>query len=135
MGTNGKRNRTAGHRWERKIVSYLKLIGYIFAVTTRSESRSRDDKKIDIMNYDEATNGRLPFNIQCKSTTVSVPYGKILTEMPDEGLINVIFHEQTRNVNGRFMCIGEYAILNLSDLLEIFEFLKQNNYERRTSGT
>lgn len=53
-----KRNRTAGHNYERKIASLYREAGYLDAVTTRQESRSLDNCKVDI--------ARVPFYPQCK---------------------------------------------------------------------
>lgn len=55
----GKRNRTKGHNLERDIASALRTIGYEFARTTRSESKTLDDCGVDISN--------VPYLIQCKS--------------------------------------------------------------------
>ena len=122
--TNGKRNRTAGHAFERSSAKLLKAIGFPHVVTSRSESRSRDDKKVDLMNKDEGANGRLPYNIQCKSKTTSLPYPKVLAEMPDDDYINVIFHNQTKRSNQRFMTVGQYAILELKDFLKMMEQIR-----------
>lgn len=125
------RNRSAGHWLEREVVKKLKVIGFPFATTSRSESRSRDNQKIDIINTDEVENGRLPYNIQCKNTSTSLPYHSFLAEMPDDKNINVIIHNKTKKVNTQFRTIGQYAIMNSVDfykLIEELETLKCKDY-------
>lgn len=142
------RNRQSGHSWERTCAQQLREIGFPHVVSSRSESRSRDDQKIDLINKDEGTNGRLPYNIQCKNTCQLVPYHEILTRgkgktvtpkalgtkkiklvepMPTvDGVINVIFHKYTSNkcTSGKFIAQGEYAILKKNDFLEMIEQLE-----------
>ena len=129
--TNGKRNKVAGHNWEREGCRMCHSVGYPHVATTRAESRNRDALKIDLMNSEEDINGRFFLNVQCKNTSSSLPYGKLLEEMPDGKEINIIWHKQTRKVNDRFIEIGRYAILNLNDFLGILRFLKENNYESK----
>lgn len=129
--TNGKRNRAAGHGWERQIVRVLREIGFPHVVTSRSESRSRDNQKIDIVNKDELKNGRLPYNIQAKNTVGTVKYPVTLAALPkDKDIINVIFHKQTRKSGNKFIPTQNFAILYLEDFIEL---MKERN-ERSTNG-
>lgn len=114
--TNGKRNRRAGHMWERQLAETFRQLGFPHVVTTRSESRSRDAQKIDLMNREEGVYGRFPFNIQAKTTTNHVKYAKLLAEMPTtEGVMNIVIHKQTEKVGTRFQPVGMYAILYFDD--------------------
>ena len=118
--TNGKRNRQAGHKWERQLAAIFRSIGFPHVVTTRSESKSRDNQKVDLINKDEANNGRFPFNVQAKSATVSLKYAKLLSEMPkDRGVMNIVMHKQTRKVNNNFVESGRYVIMYLNDFVEL----------------
>lgn len=122
--TNGKRNKNAGHAWEREAAAELREIGFHDVVTSRSASRSRDAQKIDLMNDDEGTNGRLPYNIQCKNLAKACPYPKFLAEIPVvKNVMNVVFHKQTKasETSGRFITKGKYAILSLADFYEIIK--------------
>jgi hypothetical protein len=131
--TNGKRNRTAGHNWEREIVKDLQSLGFTHVCTSRSESKSRDDQKIDIINKNELLNGRLPYNIQAKCTTGHLKYGKVLAELPDgTGSVNVIFHKQTEKAGNRFVTVDNFAIMYLEDFYAIIKKLKE--YESRNDG-
>ena len=127
--TNGRRNRNAGHNWERQLARMFQQVGFPHVVTARSESKSRDDQKVDLINRDEAKHGRFPFNVQAKCTTTSLPYPKVLDEMPtDRGVINVILHKQTgKTETGRFVPRGKYAILHMDD----FMFLLKQIYDKR----
>lgn len=113
-----KRNRTAGHAWELKCAELLKKY-FPFLVTSRSESRSRDNQKIDLINKDEYKNGKCPYNFQCKTTANTLNYSKVFKVMPKEEGINVILHKQTKKAGTNFMPVGQYAIMNLQDFLTL----------------
>lgn len=118
--TNGKRNRTAGHNLERQVAELLRNAGFPHAVTSRSESKKRDDQGIDIMNHDEATNGRLFFNIQCKNSTDRPQYDVLLKALPDiPGTINAIIHKYTIKKGTAFHPRGYFAVLNMLDFINM----------------
>lgn len=131
------RNRSAGHNYEKDIARILRDIGFQYTVTSRSENRSRDGQKVDLCNKDELVNGRLPYNVQCKSAAKSLKYIELLAEMPDCSAntnINVVLHRKTaKSKGGKFMVKGEYAILSQKDflfLVELVEVLTRNNPKR-----
>jgi phosphoketolase len=129
---SGTRNRREGHKLERDIAKYFRDIGFPHVVTTRSESRSRDDQKIDLINKDEAVNGRLPYNVQLKNTTVRPAYPALLAEMPKvDGVINIVIHKQTQRNGDRFLPIGKYTILYLDDFMNMVKRLRE--YESKTA--
>ena len=107
------RNRTAGHGWELNCIKQIKDI-YPDAVSSRSESRRRDDQKVDLCYTGD-------FNIQCKNVATRCNYVEILESMPkEEGRINVIFEKKTRkSANGRFMEEGRYVHLNMNDFIKL----------------
>lgn len=108
----GSRNRTAGHNWERDCVALLKEL-YPEVVTSRAESRTRDDQKVDLCYTGE-------LNVQCKNLSQKVDYVKVLGEMPEEeGQINVIFDKQTRKKGTRFLPAGKYVHLTLDDFMNL----------------
>jgi hypothetical protein len=114
------RNRIVGHNLELEVVSALKACGYIHAVTSRAENRTRDAEKIDIINHDEARNGRLPYNIQCKNMSGPISYQKVLEEIETiEGIVNVVIHKKTEKVGAKFMPRGKFAFLHLKDFLSM----------------
>lgn len=139
-------NRTAGHNYERECAIELREIGFPHVVTSREESVARDAQKIDLMNRNEAKNGRLPYNIQCKNSEQLIRYQELLVSgkvkyrnaagkkvsvhvkaMPKiEGIVNVIFHKYTvKSESGKFMPKGEFAILEKADFLEMVQELEQ----------
>lgn len=121
MSTPGKRNRAAGHNWERECVKLLKNIGFPHVVTSRSENKKRDADKIDLMNTDELENGLLPYSVQCKTLSTTAPYPKLLSEMKSlKGAMKVVFHKQTKkSEKGKFVETGRYAIVELGDFLDL----------------
>lgn len=50
---NLKRNRARGNDYERKIARELRELGFPGVVTSRAESKSMDDKKIDLIDKDD----------------------------------------------------------------------------------
>lgn len=119
-----RNNRTAGHGWELTCIKQVKDI-YPEAVSSRSESRRRDDQKVDLCYTGN-------FNIQCKNVVTRCNYVDILESMPKEkGRINVIFEKKTKkSINGRFMEEGRYVHLNMDDfigLIRHYENLLDNN--------
>lgn len=118
----GKRNRQAGHGFERELAKLFRELGFKHVVTSRSESKSRDDQKIDLINKDEYENGRFPYNVQAKNAVGHLPYGKILAEIPHlPGIINVIIHNQTEKVGEKFMPRDKFAILKLDDFVSLIQ--------------
>lgn len=115
--------RTAGNRYEQECAALMRAIGFDHVVTSRAESKSRDDAKIDLMNKNEGRNGRLPYNVQCKNYNCHLAYHTILKEIERvPGIINVIFHKLTSNKlkdgsKGKFATLGYYAILHKEDFL------------------
>lgn len=116
---NGKRNRTAGHDFERECVKKFRELGFTHVETSRLVSRQRDVQKIDLANPDELENGRFPFNVQCKNTT-SLNYAKVLQELPiTPGIKNVILHKHTKKVGEKFLSQGKYAYMYMENFLEL----------------
>ena len=69
-------SKNKGSAYERKIAKELRELGFTGVVTSRSESKSKDDDKIDLIDKD----GYLPIEIQLKSTLVTPSYFKIREE-------------------------------------------------------
>lgn len=125
MTTSGKRNRRAGHNWERELAESFRKLGFPHVVTSRSESRSRDDQKVDLINRDERKNGQFIFNVQAKNATKHLKYAKLLAELPTEpGIINLIAHKQTERGSTYFVPTGKYVMLTLDDFLKLVKFIQ-----------
>lgn len=129
---SGKRNRAAGHGWERELAEQFRKLGFPHVVTSRSESRARDAQKVDLINKDERINGQFVFNIQAKNVKGHLRYAKLLGELPRfEGVINVVAHKQTEKVNERFLPKGKYAIMEFGDfekIVKIIQSLSGNSF-------
>lgn len=109
---SGKRNKRAGHDYERDEVNAHKKF-FPHLVSTRLANRARDGQGIDICTLDESVHGRFPFDIQCKSVSnTTVCYPELLERIPD-GRIKVVLHQRTGRAPGKtiFRVKGRYAIL------------------------
>lgn len=115
-----KRNITAGSNYELDTRDKYRALGFPHVVSTRSENKTRDKQKIDLINTDEWMHGRFPYNVQCKNVSQHIEYHSIFvgypkyvkpkrlngeaieTEVPGmpliPGIINVIHHKFTSNV-------------------------------------
>jgi hypothetical protein len=113
------RNRTAGHTWERECQKIL-LSLYPKVLTSRNESRTLDNLKVDLTHTD-------PYYFQCKTTANKLDYHTLLNEMPQDGHINVLLHRLTKKANTRFIKQGDYAILKMDDFIELITKLNNNN--------
>ena len=69
-------SRTKGHNYETKIARELRDLGFSNIVTSRSESKSMDDNKVDLIDKDN----KLPCAIQLKCTQTIPSYFKIRSE-------------------------------------------------------
>ena len=117
---SANRNRSAGHNYEREIVLLMKSLGWDQAVTSRSESKRRDDAGVDLCFTD-------PFNIQCKNNSKRVNYIKVLELMPqNEDNINVIFERKTEKKGTRFFKQGDYVHLSLEDFVQLIKMIKND---------
>ena len=123
-------NRDRGHNYERETIDNYKKIGYPHTVSSRSENRTRDGEKVDLCNHNELKNGRLPFNVQCKTTSGNLAYEKVLGEIElIEGIINVVLNKKTKkSEKGRFICKERYAFLYEIDFFKLIE--ERNKYQK-----
>jgi len=82
----GKRNRTAGHNFERECVKKFTELGFENVRTSRYASREKDDQKVDLV-------GTEPLNIQCKYTE-RINYHEELKSMPEDTNHNIVIHKR-----------------------------------------
>jgi Holliday junction resolvase len=75
---NLKNNRRRGNSYEVKIAKELRELGFTGVVTSRSESKAMDDKKVDFID----TENKLPVYLQAKKTIQTPNYLKIQSECP-----------------------------------------------------
>jgi len=99
------KSKDKGNHYEQKIAGEFRLfLGMGGCVTSRSESKSRDDEKVDLCNTD-------PFNVQCKAWERAPSYHDVLSEMPEDGNINVIFHKRNRK--------GDVVVMRKEDFYKL----------------
>lgn len=98
-------NRSRGNSYERTLAQEMRELGFIDCVTSRSESKRRDDAGVDLCYTG-------PLNIQAKYWKSAPSYHEVLRCMPDEmGKHNVIFHKRPHK--------GEVVVMNKADFYEI----------------
>lgn len=101
-----RNNRTAGNNFERLIANELKVF-FPDVVTSRFESKSMDDKKVDLCFTGI-------YSFQLKNSKVNLDYAAIIDSMPQSG-INVIIHRKTKKSKKNFLTVGDFAILRKED--------------------
>ena len=111
--------RNKGHRYETKIAQELRNLGFTDVVTSRSESKSMDDKKVDLVDR----SGKLPFYIQLKNTVNTPQYHAIKKECPlkDKPFI-VIWNKQVKKEKV-FGSAGEVVIMDKDFFYELLSKL------------
>lgn len=77
---NAKKSKAKGNAFELEVAHKLQEIGYPNVVSSRSESKSKDDAKIDLVDKDDL----LACNIQCKYTANMPNYFTIRDACPDK---------------------------------------------------
>lgn len=111
--------RNKGHRYETKIAQELRNLGFTDVVTSRSESKSMDDKKVDLVDR----SGKLPCYIQLKNTVNTPQYHAIKKECPlkDKPFI-VIWNKQVKKEKV-FGSAGEVVIMDKDFFYELLSKL------------
>ena len=111
--------RNKGHRYETKIAQELRNLGFTDVVTSRSESKSMDDKKVDLVDR----SGKLPCYIQLKNTVNTAQYHAIKKECPlkDKPFI-VIWNKQVKKEKV-FGSAGEVVIMDKDFFYELLSKL------------
>ena len=109
--------RDKGHDYELQIRDLFRENGWPEAVTSRMESKSKDDAGVDLCYTD-------PFFVQCKAIENMGSAHNILDAMPkpDGKHINVVFHKKNRR--------GTVVSMSMADF---FTIIKQLN--STTNGT
>lgn len=111
MATRGRSARQKGHTFERDMAEWFRSLGWMRCVTSRAESKTKDDQKIDLCFTD-------PFNVQAKAVENLGSVHKVLSEMPNDSFYNVVLHKRNRQ--------GVIVAMDLDDFREIIEMLINN---------
>ena len=105
----GKSAKNKGSQYELQIAKELSDCGYPNVVTSRSESKRKDDMKIDLIDQD----GKLPFYAQCKKTRNTPNYFGIEDECPLKDKPFVIFwnKQEVKEGNVNMSSAGEIVMI------------------------
>jgi hypothetical protein len=137
---NAKRNKAAGHAYERKHVRlFQELLGFKDVSPSRDANLQRDREGIDLTNSNESVYGRLFIDVQCKkmmSREVNLP--KVLENMRyDPNRLRVVFWEQTYRCMEpgiHYDCMvsaGEYAFFTADDAYKLLDtYVKYHGLNR-----
>ena len=120
----GAKNRTRGHSYERKIVKELRELTKNENIkSSRSESRTLDDMKIDVADIDNI----LPCYFQLKATQ-NVPSIKSINDevgKKDKPLCILWAAQEIRDI--KQICVGEYAIIPKQFFYELLKLYVNGN--------
>lgn len=111
MATRGRSARQKGHSFELQIRDFFKELGYDKCVSSRSESKNKDDQGIDLCYTG-------PFNVQCKAVENLGSMHRVLGDMPQDENYNVVFHKRNRQ--------GTIVAMTAEDFKELIQMLITN---------
>lgn len=103
--------RAKGHSYELVIRDWFRDLGWSKAVSSRSESKNKDDQGIDLCFTD-------PFSIQAKAVENLGSIHKVLAKMPQDDNYNIVFHKKNRQ--------GTIVAMGIDDFKEIIQMLITN---------
>ena len=103
--------RKKGHSYELQIRDWFRELGWDKAVSSRSESKNKDDQGVDLCYTD-------PFNVQAKAVEKLGSIHDILAKMPKDSNYNLVFHKRNRK--------GTIVAMTLEDFKEIVQMLITN---------
>lgn len=103
---NLRRNKKRGNAYEVLISNELKELGFPNK-TARSESKSLDDQKVDLVDMI----GNMPFYSQIKNTIKTPDYFGIAKECPFKDKPFVIFWKKTKPTESTFRSEGEIVMI------------------------
>lgn len=87
---SGATSRRKGHAYERTLAKEFRELGFSKCVTSRAESKTRDDQLVDLCYSG-------PWNVQAKYTANQPNFSALLSAMPrEDGQINLVFHKKIR---------------------------------------
>lgn len=110
-------SRNKGARYEQQIAKELRDLGFNNVKTSRNESKSTDDNKIDIIDSDN----KLPINIQLKKTQNIPPYFKIRNESNSDPKKFCIIWAKQEKKETNICTVGECAIISKELLYELIK--------------
>lgn len=120
---SGAYSKTKGNNYELKIIKELTTLGYDGLKSSRSESKSLDNDKIDIAQDRDAEN-ELPFWVQCKCTKTTPNFEQIIKDCPRKQKPMAIFWNKQVNKEVNMGSAGQYVVVEKS---YFYEMLNQIN--------
>lgn len=114
----GAYSRRKGNAYELKIIRELTELGYDELKSSRSESRSLDNDKIDVAQLSTAEN-EMPFYVQCKATKNTPSISKIIQECPRKDKPLVIVWNKQINKEVNMASDGEYVMMTKEYFYEL----------------
>ena len=123
--TMGKQNKQRGSNFERQIAKELRELGFVGCVTSRSESKSTDDNKVDIIDK----NKQLPFDmqIQTKKTSSTPSYFGIREQSTVDNETFVIIWSKTKRAKEKMVTVGDCVMLPKSMFYKLIKNYAENN--------
>lgn len=110
-------SKNKGNRYEAQIAKELRDLGFGGCKTSRSESKSTDDNKVDIID----TEGKLPCSIQLKKTQSTPSYFKIRSESTvDPKTFCIIWNKQEKKETN-ICSVGECVMIDKSFFYELIK--------------
>ena len=127
----GAYNRIRGHRAEQQIVNELKELGFIGVKSSRSESKSADDNKIDIVD----TKNQLPCFIQIKHTLSTPQYFTIREESTVPNNKFCIIWDKQKRCKTNIVTVGSAVIMDKELFYELIKpYAKEETENRKCSS-
>lgn len=114
---SSKYSKTKGSRYEQQIAKELRELGFSGVKTSRQESKSTDDNKVDIID----TEGKLPLNIQLKKTLVAPQYFKIREESTVDPDTFVLFWAKQEKKETNICTVGECVTISKNLFYELIK--------------
>lgn len=101
-------SKNKGSRYEQQIAKELRELGFTGCKTSRSESKTTDDNKVDIID----TENKLPCSIQLKKTQVTPSYFAIRSQSTvDPETFCVIWNKQEKKETN-ICSVGECVMID-----------------------
>lgn len=114
---NLKRSRARGVAYEQQIAKELRELGFDGVVTSRSESKTMDDNKIDLVDK----NNQLFFYPQLKRTGKCPNYFAIEEQCPLKDKPFVVFWNYQKPTEKTFRSGGEIVMLSKAFFYELIK--------------
>ena len=110
-------SKNKGSAYERQIAKELRNIGFTGVVTARSESKSKDDDKIDLIDKDS----KLPVEIQLKRTIAIPQYFKIREQSSVDNKKFAIIWAKQEKKEVNICTVGECVIIDKELFYELIK--------------